>query len=98
MSNMAVGIPIGLAVGLATGNATGRKQATDKIKQKINDYSAMHTISIIASSGVAVSVEQFADDICGTSEVQPAWQRMALMIGLAVFFVAGIVAYFLVTG
>ncbi len=98
MSNMAVGIPIGFAIGIGSGVPIGKEQAEHEIRKKIIEYAASHMVIITDSAGVAVQLEQFTADLCGMEQTKPAWLRTAIIVGLSLFFIVAIVAYFIVTG
>ncbi|MFC1544793.1 hypothetical protein ACFL4X_01365 [Gemmatimonadota bacterium] len=97
MSDMATGIPIGLALGLSVGFPAGKKYTEKEIRGKIIEYAAQHFVVITDTGGAAIALEQFATDVCNTDKVQPAWLRTALIVGLSLFFILGIVVFFLVS-
>ncbi|MBW7997571.1 MAG: hypothetical protein FVQ81_13535 [Candidatus Glassbacteria bacterium] len=52
------------------------------------------TVTITDSAGVAVPLEQFATDLCGVEQVQPACVRTAQIVGLLALVLVGVVAFY----
>jgi hypothetical protein len=99
MSNMAIGIPIGHAIGINTGITVGKQQASKDIKNKIIGCALSRAITIKDSSGVAVMLELFTEEVCAVNELtMPTWLHKTLFVGLTLLVAAGVVTYFMVSG